>query len=111
VDAAQRAARNEEIFRGINARIEHGAELDHLQGLISFHCECANRSCLAQVRLTATVYKAIYADPDRFVVAPAHERPEFERVVERHDAYTVVEKRGEAAATAERLDPRTSRSE
>ena len=101
MDFEARAARNEEIFRHINERIEAGAELHQVQGEVTFHCECGNASCLAELRLTTEAYAAIYADPDRFAVVPGHELPEVERVVARRDRYLIVEKVGEAARLVE----------
>jgi hypothetical protein len=57
--------------------------------------------------MTLVEYEAIRAEPTCFVVVPGHERPEIERVVERHPAYLIVEKRQEdAAEVAIETDPR-----
>ena len=42
--------------------------------------------------------------PRRFLVAPGHEHPELERVVERHTGYLIVEKTGTAGTVAEQTD-------
>lgn len=44
--------------------------------------------------------------PSRFVVAPGHEDPRLETVVERYPDYFVVEKHGLAGAIARASDPR-----
>ena len=40
MDFAERAGRNEEIFRDVNRRIEEGAEQHAVSGRLPFHCEC-----------------------------------------------------------------------
>jgi hypothetical protein len=49
----------------------------------------------------------VRAHPDRFLVVTGHELPRFERVVEDHGRYVVVEKQGEAGEVAEDTDPRS----
>ena len=41
-----------------------------------------------------------------FIVTPGHEEPEIEDVIVSHSGYSVVEKRGDAAAVAEETNPR-----
>ena len=45
MDFAERAARNEEIFRSINERIEAGAELHWIRLPEQYHCECDRTGC------------------------------------------------------------------
>jgi hypothetical protein len=52
-------------------------------------------------------YEALRKDGTRFAVVPGHEVPDIERVVERHQAYWVVEKQDpEAKEVARERDPR-----
>jgi hypothetical protein len=44
--------------------------------------------------------------PTHFAVLPGHDVPTVERVVETNERYVIVEKFGEAAITAIKLDPR-----
>jgi len=70
-------------------------------------CECSDTGCTAHLSMSPAEYEAVRADPRRFVVLPGHEAgPDVERVVERHEEYLVVEKRGDAARRAEETDPR-----
>lgn len=46
MDFAERAARNEEISRAVNARIEEGVERHHVPGQVPYHCECGPRLML-----------------------------------------------------------------
>jgi predicted NBD/HSP70 family sugar kinase len=48
---ADRAARNEEIFRGINKRIEEGADQHGVNAPLPFHCECGRTACLETIEL------------------------------------------------------------
>ena len=59
------------------------------------------------LELSLPTYERVRQNPRRFLLAPGHEVPEVEVVVERAEAYVVVEKRGEAGDLAERLDPRS----
>ena len=101
-EAERRVAFNEATFRQINEGVRGGGP----DGLLSFRCECGRLGCNQLIALTPDAYEAVRRDPRRFFVVPGHELVEFERVIERHDAYAVVEKRGKAAEIAERTDPR-----
>ena len=61
--------------------------------LMEIHCECgAFRTCDAKLRLPVEEYERIRSQDDRFAVAPGHESPELETVVERHETWFVVDK-------------------
>jgi hypothetical protein len=105
MDFAERAARNEEVFRGVNERIEEGAEQHDVSGTLPFHCECGRASCLETIELSSGRYAEIIRERYRFVVLPGHEEPEIERVVEREPTFFVVEKIGEAREQIDRDHP------
>lgn len=105
MDFAKRAARNEEIFRNINERIEKGAAKHGVQSPIPFHCECDRTSCLETIDLAVSVYERLLGERYQFVVIPGHEDTAIERVLERQTAYLVVEKIGEARAQIDRDHP------
>jgi hypothetical protein len=105
VDFAERAARNEETFREINARIEEGAQQHDVHSPLPFHCECDDANCLAKIDLRPSDYERIVAHRYRFVLLPGHEDPRVERVVERCDDYVVAEKVGEARQRLDRDHP------
>src|ERR687884_1857426 len=97
----ERTARNESLFREVNDRIEElstDAEAQGIApgGLVEFHCECGREGCTERVRLTVAEYERVRADNDRFAVAPGHETPEMEAVVEAGDRFVVVDKLPEA---------------
>jgi hypothetical protein len=109
VDAREeRLAQNEVLFRSVNERIEETA---HAQGddahLFEFICECSNIDCTLRLPLTLSCYEAARSDPATFIVAPGHELPEIEDVIERGAGYQIVRKVGAAAALAAEQDPRT----
>jgi hypothetical protein len=106
MDFATAAARNEEVFRSINERIEEGAKQHGVEQILPFHCECATEACIETIELPPAEYDRIAAHVARFVVVPGHEVPSIETVVESHSSYVVVEKVGEARAEIEREHPR-----
>ena len=101
----ERIGHNEAVFREINERIEAG-HWPGERGPLAFRCECARLGCNVLVELDLGEYEQVRADPRRFVLAPGHELPEAERVVERHTDYEVVEKDGAAGRVADESDPR-----
>jgi hypothetical protein len=105
MDFASRAARNEEIFRGINERIEQGAEQHGVEGALPFHCECARASCVGTMDIPPREYERVVRERYRFVLIPGHEDAAIEEVVEREAAYVVVEKLGEAREQVDRDHP------
>jgi hypothetical protein len=98
----EQRARNESLFREVNDRIEELSENVEAQGiapeggLIEFHCECGRDGCTERVQMTVAEYQHVRADNDRFALAPGHETPEMEVVVERGDRFVVVDKLPEA---------------
>jgi hypothetical protein len=108
VDAREeRLARNETLFRSVNENIEDAAQSSQLdEHVFEFFCECSNRDCTLLLPLTLSEYERVRADPRQFVVAPGHELPDIELVVDRSGAYQVVVKEGEAAEFVTEHDPR-----
>jgi hypothetical protein len=101
-ESQERLAFNEATFRKVNDGIERGSDDDR----VAFLCECGRLGCNQLIELSRDDYEAVRAHPKRFFLLANHELLEVERVVERHDDYLVVEKRGEAGDIAERTDPR-----
>jgi len=116
IDRQSRAARNEDLFRRLNERLRALAE--HAQhepvatatepSLERFVCECVQTDCSLVVELTVDEYTAVRATGRRFLVYPdaSHTSPDLEAIVERHDRYWVVQKKGEAGVEAESLADR-----
>ena len=104
---AERAARNEALFRDINEQISEVSEGQQGRWFDAL-CECADPACVTLIPITADEYAKVRARGIRFALRGGHELPEIERVVERHEHFVVVEKIGEGAEIAEELDPRSS---
>jgi hypothetical protein len=92
---AGRHAANEAAYRGINERIRRYEEQeDHGHGEpMTFLCECAEGACIDRIQIDLEDYRRVRQDARRFIIAPEHDAPEIEWVVERHAGYWVVEKR------------------
>jgi hypothetical protein len=102
-----RAAKNQSLFREVNERVEDIAKTFNLDDRqLDFICECAHTDCTESLRLSVTEYEALRRVPTHFAIAPGHEIPDVEHVVERTSRYVVVAKIGAGGALAQRLDPR-----
>jgi len=105
IEFADRAARNEEVFRSVNERIEEGGERHGIESPMPFHCECDSSACFDRVEILPRDYRRVVDERYHFVVVPGHDDPRIERVVEEHDTYSVVEKIGEAREALDRQHP------
>jgi hypothetical protein len=99
-----RAAKNEDLFREVNERIRDVSASNKAHEF-EVVCECTDATCREGVAFFPGEYEAVRAEGARFV-APGHDSPPIERIVEQTDRYWVVEKVGKAEDEAERLDPR-----
>jgi hypothetical protein len=101
-------ARTESAFREVNEAIAKTAVRFEATEA-EFVCECADPDCAH--RLTADIedYDEVREEATRFIIAPGHEEPEIERVVERAGEYVVVEKFGDTIRRiVRRLNPRAT---
>jgi RES domain-containing protein len=105
VDFAEAAARNEEVVRSVNVRIDEAAEQHNVSAPLPFHCECSDASCVEKLSVAPEEYQRILDERFHFIVIPGHENDGVERVVASHANYLVVEKTGEARAQIERDHP------
>ncbi len=104
-DEAQ--AKNEELFRNVNERIETLSQTVAQDGpLMQYLCECDSRACSERVSATRGEYESVRAEPTHFIVLAGHEDPEVEHVILSNDRFLVVEKHGAAARDAVETDPR-----
>jgi hypothetical protein len=84
-----RAAQNQHsLLREVNERI---AALQPSEMFIQFACECGRAGCTSTVPLSVDQYERVRQHPRRFIVAPGHERPARERVVETSAHVVVIE--------------------
>jgi hypothetical protein len=87
-----RLAENEIRFRERNEVTAHLASHDHAHAMIELVCECSDRECAKTLTMPLAEYDWLRQDPLRFVLLPGHEAPAVEDVVERNEAYVIVEK-------------------
>jgi hypothetical protein len=107
-EQVRRRAENEALFRSLNEAIE-GTEIGKgadASEPIDFVCECSSAECMKVVSVSREEYEAVREGESTFIVAPGHEEPEIEDLVVSHSGFSVVEKRGGAAAVAEETNPR-----
>ena len=100
-----RLARNEDLFRQVNERIDdlaasHGDD----SHVYEFFCECSDVACLERVRLSLAEYAHVRDDPTRFVVVKGHVLEEIEHVIEPAKDHVLIEKDGFAGDVAIKLD-------
>jgi hypothetical protein len=87
-----RYAANEAAYRRMNERIRSYKERsDHAEPM-AYRCECAEGACIDPIQVSLDEYGRIRRHDRRFIIAPDHDAPDLERVVERHPRYWVVEK-------------------
>lgn len=86
-----RIARTESLFRDVNERIAESAGRFGLNDA-AFVCECDDATCTDRIATTIDAYEEARADGAQFIVAEEHVNNEVERVVERTDDFTLVEK-------------------
>jgi hypothetical protein len=87
-----RHAANEAAYRRVNERIRRYKERDDRADPMAFRCECAEGACIDAIHVGLDDYRRVRRHPMRFIVAPGHDVPELERVLERHSRYWVVQK-------------------
>ncbi len=102
----RRLADNEDAYRKVNEALRASKGLADASRTFPFACECAVLGCNKLIELTLPEYEAVRASPVRFAIVDGHEITATERVVERNERFTTIEKFGEGAAQATRTDPR-----
>jgi 5-bromo-4-chloroindolyl phosphate hydrolysis protein len=106
-----RAARNQALFRAVNEQMTTLNEaFAQMVGTFAVACECADTSCVEMIEIAPEQYRAVRAEPRRFVVHVGHVYPDVEVVVHESPAYVVVEKVAAAAEMAELLAQREAAS-
>ncbi len=101
-------AKTEALFREVNERIAETAE--RFGGdEADFMCECAEPECMGRVTAPLDEYEDVRSDGATFLLCDGHERPRIEKVIRRHEGYTVVRKfHRTVERIVRRLDPRTA---
>ena len=109
-DTQRRKAMNEAVFRRVNERIE---ELHQHFALterepLELVCECDRADCTERIQVALPVYERVRGDAASFFVAPGHEDPAVEDIVDASGNYLIVRKRpGEPQRIATATDPRS----
>jgi len=105
-ESARDVGRRQSLFREVNEQIDQLAERFDLLDALPIICECASATCNERIVLTNAEYESLRRVPTHFIVLPGHDIPDVERIVETTDRFVVVEKFGESAIAAIKLDPR-----
>jgi hypothetical protein len=107
---AEQIAKNELAFRRLNEEIERLSERWRHETMDAF-CECGDPSCHEHLLISPSQYRQI-RDDRHFLVCEGHEIPAVERVVDRRQAFVVVEKPEDATKLARRaVDTASSSAE
>jgi hypothetical protein len=102
----ERMARTESAFREVNEAIAETAERFEAEEA-DFVCECADPQCAHRVTAALEDYEEVRSEPTHFLLAPDHNQPEVEQIVERTGEFEVVEKvKPLMARIVRRLNPR-----
>ena len=104
----EKMARTESAFREVNEAIaKTAARFDASEA--DFVCECSDPHCAHRITAELDDYEDVRTEPTRFLVAPGHDKPAIERVIEKRGEYNIVEKFGETVARiVRRLNPRAT---
>jgi hypothetical protein len=104
-----RIGMNEAVFRAVNERIQEVANAFQLTAEpLDLICECGDARCTERISLGRAEYEQLRSDPHLFAVAPGHETPDVEEVVEKRSGYDVVRKfKGAPEEIARGTDPRS----
>ena len=98
----ERIVHNELVFRSANQSL-HGsfadAGLTEVE-LFPFLCECGDRACTRVLSIPLESYERIRRHPARFLILPGHLRLPSEDLVEEHEGFHVVDKRGRGGELA-----------
>src|SRR3954447_5336287 len=88
-----RMAQTEAVYREVNEAIAQTAVRFEATET-DFVCECADPKCAHRITAGLDEYEDVRADATHFIVAPGHDEPDIERVVDRNGEFMVVEKFG-----------------
>jgi hypothetical protein len=105
-DEPARVARTEAVFREVNERIAASAARAGASDA-ALVCECSDPGCTERLDAPLEEYERVRGDGARFLLAPGHQDARVEQVIAQRPGRTIVQKLGEFAAAARRLDPRT----
>jgi hypothetical protein len=99
-------ARSQALIREVNEHVFAFTTSSVTGDKLLVICECAAVSCSAPVSVTQDEYERVRRSATQFIVKPGHTDGGGERIVDELPEFVVVEKVGEGAEVAIRLDPR-----
>jgi hypothetical protein len=102
----RRIALNEAAFRVANERREDWPERQEAEEPLSYYCECANPDCRLMLEADRDVYERVRSDSRHFLIAPGHQVPDAETVIEETVDYAVIEKAPGVDPIVKGTDPR-----
>jgi hypothetical protein len=85
------------FFRRANEIVRERASAFESEGVVPFICECRDASCLDRVEMSLDEFAGVAERAGRAALAPGHEDPEHDRVVEQTSRFTVIERAAQAA--------------
>jgi hypothetical protein len=100
----ERLTRNQALFREVNERLLELSD-GFQDGSMQFVCECSNEDCTLTIDMDHEAYELVRGHSTFFVVATGHEILEVEKVIDRRDGWTIVQKVTESDYAVE-TDPR-----
>jgi hypothetical protein len=100
----ERLARNQALFREVNERLLELSE-SFQDGSMHFVCECSSEDCTLTINMNHKEYESVRSHSTFFVIATGHEILEIEKIIDRHDGWTIVQKVAESDYAVE-TDPR-----
>jgi hypothetical protein len=75
--------------------------------LFELFCECGQQpSCGEHIKVSATTYERVRADPTTFILSPGHGIAEVEEMIERGEGFLIARNLGRSAEIARAADPR-----
>jgi hypothetical protein len=101
----ERLARNQALFREVNERLLELSEGFQDGSMQQFVCECSNEECTLTITMNHDEYESVRARSTFFVVSTGHEILEVEKVIDRQNGWTIVQK-VTASDYAVETDPR-----
>jgi hypothetical protein len=92
----RRLKENEVIFQQANKGVADFV-LEEKGGdpVIKFYCECSNMDCRERIPLRASKYSELHKNKRQFIALNGHEMPKIEKIVSKHEDFSVVEKYGD----------------
>lgn len=106
----RRIGLNEAVFRQINEEVDavNRSLAELTDEKLHIVCECGDLGCELRIVVPLADYERVRSDPTLFFVAPGHELPSTEEVVEERERFYVVRKdKGDPADIARATDPRS----